>query len=98
MSTETFSILAWCWQDPQTNTTQLRIVRADTAEEVHLNRGSFLLRISRDERSSVERCLIRHLASGRETHIQSSKKLREFIKDCLLASDNVSPDTQATDL
>ena len=84
MSHDTYSVLIWCWHDPQTHATQLRIVHADTAEEVRLKKGSFLLRVSRDEGSSVERCLIRHIASGREAYIQSSKKLREFIKGCLL--------------
>jgi hypothetical protein len=90
MSHEMLSILVWCWHDPQTHTTQLHMVHADTAEEVRLKKGSFLLRISRDEGSSVERCLIRHIASGREAYIQSSKKLREFVKDCLLDSDTTA--------
>ncbi len=96
MSHETFSILVWCWHDPQTYTTQLRIMHTGTAEEVRLKKGSFLLRISRDEESSVERCLIRHLASGREAYVQGGPNLRAFVKTCLLngnESKSSAPDT-----
>jgi len=63
---------------------QLRLVYVDTAEEVRLKEGSFLLRISRDESSSIERCLIRHVASGREAYLQAGPRLRAFVKACLL--------------
>jgi len=86
MSGETFSIIVWYWQDPQTGASHLRVVRADSAEEVHLRDGAFLLRISTDEHSQVERCFIRHIASGREAYIQSGPNLRAFVKDCLLQS------------
>ena len=86
MSGETFSVIVWYWQDQQTGTTHLRVVRADTAEEVHLRDGVFLLRISTDEHTQVPRCFIRHIASGREAYIQSGPNLRAFVKDCLLQS------------
>ncbi|GAC1656736.1 MAG: hypothetical protein NVS4B7_01020 [Ktedonobacteraceae bacterium] len=63
----------------------MQVVRTDTAEEVRLDSGSFLLRISVDEAALVERCLIRHIASGREVYVQSGPGLRTFIKSCLLA-------------
>jgi len=91
LSSETISILVWCWHDLQTDVTQLRVKRVDTGEDVHLNEGSFLLRISRDESSSVERCLIRHIASGREAYIQSGPPLRAFVKACLLDTGPSSP-------
>jgi hypothetical protein len=84
MSSETFSILVWCWQDQQTGVTQLRVKRVDTGEDVHLKEGSFLLRISKDEDSAIERCLIRHIASGQEAFVQSGPQLRAFVKACLL--------------
>jgi hypothetical protein len=84
MSSETFSVIAWFWHDRLTNATQLKVVRVDTSEEVHLSDGSFLLRISRDENTSVVRCLIRHLASGREAYIQSGEGIRAFIEASLL--------------
>jgi hypothetical protein len=91
MSGETFSVIVWCWQDPQTGATRLRVVRADTAEEVQLRDGAFLLRISMDEHTQVERCFIRHIVSGREAYIQSGPNLRAFVKDCLLQSGGSEP-------
>jgi hypothetical protein len=74
-----------------TNTNQLKVVRVDTNEEVHLSDGSFLLRISRDEHTSVQRCLIRHIASGREAYVQGGSNLRAFIKACLLSNSEPGP-------
>ncbi len=84
MGTETFSVILWCWRDLETDAFQLRVVRVDTGEEVHLKDGSFLLRISMDTDASVLRCFVRHIASGREVYVQSGLRLREFIKACLL--------------
>jgi hypothetical protein len=84
MGNEEFSIIIWCWHDSQTDVTQLRLVRVDTSEEVPLKDGSFLLRISKDAQTSVVRCFIRHIASGREAYIQSSSNLYAFVKACLL--------------
>ena len=64
--------------------TRLQVVRTDTAEEVRLDNSSFLLRISVDEAALVERCFIRHIASGREVYVQSGPGLQTFIKSCLL--------------
>ncbi len=84
MAKNIFSIVVKCWRDLQVGTTHLQVVRTDTAEEVFLDAGSFLLRISVDEAEQVERCLIRHIDSGREVHIQSGSGLRAFIDVCLL--------------
>jgi hypothetical protein len=85
-SSDTFSIIVWFWHDLLTNTTQLKVVRVDTSEEVQLSDGSFLLRISRDKDTAVERCLIRHMLSGREAYVQGGSNLRAFIKDCFLSN------------
>ncbi|SRR6266571_1159672 len=87
MSGETFSAILWCWHNLQTDAFQLRVVRVDTGEEVHLKDGSFLLRISMDADVPVLRCFVRHIASGREVYVQSGLRLREFVKACLLNSD-----------
>ncbi len=92
MSSNTFSIIVKCWYDSQTDTTHLQVVRTDTAEEVRLSSSTFLLRISVEEAASVERCYIRHIASGREAYVQGSSSLRAFVKTCLLNSDEVAPD------
>jgi hypothetical protein len=85
MAKSVFSIIVKCWHDPQTDATRLQVVRTDTAEEVHLDNSSFLLRMSVDESALVERCLIRHIASGHEVYVQSGPGLQTFIKSCLLA-------------
>lgn len=85
MAKNVFSLVVKCWRDQQVGTTHLQVVRTDTAEEVFLDAGSFLLRISMDESEQVERCLIRHIDSGREVHIQSGSSLRAFIGACLLS-------------
>ena len=86
MSNKTFSVIVRCWYDIQADATQLQVVRTDTAEEVRLGDASFLLRFSVDEATPVERCFIRHLASGREAFVQGGPSLHAFIKDCLLKS------------
>ena len=48
------------------------------------NHVDFLLRISVEEAASVERCYIRHIASGREAYVQGGPSLRAFVKTCLL--------------
>lgn len=96
MENEEISIIVSCWHDLQAGSTRLRVVHVSTSEEVHLNDGTFLLRISLNVDASVQRCLIRHLASGREAYIQSGPNLRAFVKACLLNSDesaSTDPDT-----
>jgi hypothetical protein len=93
---EEFSITIRCWHDVQTGIIQLRLVRVDTGEEVPIKDGSFLLRTSKDANRSLVRCYIRHIASGREAYVQGGLKLRAFIKDCLLKSEESTatpPDT-----
>ena len=43
----------------------------------------FLIRLSADTGKAVERCLIRHIASGREVYVQSGAGLSRFIRECL---------------
>ena len=87
MSEDALAVILWFGHDPETKAVQVRITRADTATDVPLRDGSFLLRITTDEKSSVQRYLIRHLASGREVYVQSGPKLRAFLKACLLLND-----------
>lgn len=95
MSSETLSVIVSCWYDDLTRATRLKVVRVDTSEEVQLSDGSFLLRISRDENASVERCYIRHIASGREAYVQGGPHLRTFVNACILQSpESASPGTE----
>lgn len=85
MSNEAFfSILVWCKPDLQSETTQLHVVRVDTGKAVNFSESSFLLRVWLEENGTVLRCLIRHIASGREAYIQSVPNLRAFVTACLL--------------
>ena len=95
MDIEEISIIIWCWHDLQTDTSKLRVVSVNTGEAVHLNDSSFLLRISIASDASVMRCFIRHMASGREVYIQSSRKLREFVKACLLSDGGTTEPTDS---
>lgn len=92
MSSNIFSIIVKCWHDTQTGATHLQVVRTDTAQEVHLGNSTFLVRISVEGAAMIERCSIRHIASGREIYVQSGPGLREFIKACLL--NGGSPETK----
>jgi hypothetical protein len=85
MINETFSVIVWCWYDQKADSTRIRLVRADTGENVPLRDGSFLLRISAEDEASLIRCFVRHIASGREAYVQSGANLRTFIKSCLLS-------------
>lgn len=91
MRNESFSVIVWLQHDQLTNATQLKMVRVDTSEEVHLSDGSFLLRLWRDEDTAVERCLLRHIASGREAYVQGGRNLRDFVRACLLNSEGAGP-------
>ncbi len=82
VSTETASFILQCW--PEQHTNRLKVVRADTGAEIAVKKGSFLLRFFSDDTASVERCLIRHLLSGREIYIQSGSSLQAFITSCLI--------------
>jgi hypothetical protein len=91
MDSNVFSIVVKCWHDTLTGTTHLQVVRTDTAQEVLLGNSTFLLRIPVDGMGTVERCYIRHIASGREAYVQGGPGLRDFIKTCLL--NGGSPET-----
>ncbi len=96
MDNEEISIIIWCWHDLRTDATQLRLVRVDTSEDVPLSDGSFLLRISLKKDSSVLRCYIRHIASGREAYVQGGPNLRAFVKTCLLNGNESKPSAPDT--
>lgn len=81
---EVLSLLVWCRHDRQSDTLQLQVVNADTGKEVRISEGSFLLRVFSLEGGSVQRCFIRHVASGREAYVQGGSHLRSFVKACLL--------------
>ena len=91
MSAETASFILQCWYEQNSN--RLKVVRVNTGEEVVLRKGSFLLRLFVEDSTAIERCLIRHLESGREVYIQSGSSLQAFIKSCLLNDDTHPPES-----
>jgi hypothetical protein len=96
MSNENISIIVWCWYDLPTDAIRVRIVRVDTGGDLRVKDGNFLLRCSTDEATSIIRCSIRHIASGREAYLQGGPNLRKFVQACLLsdgASEPAAPDT-----
>ena len=84
MSGEPLSLIVWCRQDALTDVIHARVTSVETGESMHVDENTFLLRITTDETSGVERCSIRHIASGRVAHVQGGPNLRTFIKDCVL--------------
>lgn len=82
MDNKNFSFIVHCWFDSQTGATRLQVMNVDTTQEVHLGDATFLLRFTTDPPNSTERCLIRHIGSGREVYIQSGGGLRAFIQSC----------------
>ena len=84
MSSESFSILVRCHNDPQTGVVQLQVVSVSTGEDIRFKDAVFLLRISIDTGTSIVRCLIRHIASGNEAFVQGGPALQRFIKANLL--------------
>jgi hypothetical protein len=96
MSSKNLSIIVWCWYDLPTDEIQVRIVRVDTGEIVRVKDGNFLIRFSIDEKTSIVRCSIRHIASGQEAYMQGGPNLRTFVQTCLLSggeSGYAAPDT-----
>jgi hypothetical protein len=92
---EVLSLIVWCRHDRQTDALQLQVVNVETGQKVHLSEGSFLLRIFSLEGGSVQRCFIRHIASGREAYVQGGAHLRAFVRACLLQAPEPSPESSA---
>ena len=89
-----FSLIIHCWHDSQTDGLHVRVERVDTAEDVPIRDGSFLLRVTTDANTGAERCYIRHIASGREAFVQGGPNLRAFITACVLQSKPPSSSTE----
>jgi hypothetical protein len=87
MSSALFSFVIWCRHDLQTGALQVHVVDVDTSKDVLFKDSTFLLRVFVDESTSVPRCFLRHISSGREVYLQSGSNLLPLIKDCLIADD-----------
>lgn len=83
MTKHALSLILKCWHDPQTDQVCLQALRTDTNEKLPLFEGSFLLRLMEDEAMPGQRCLLKHIASGREIYLQSGPGLSAFFTSCL---------------
>jgi hypothetical protein len=83
VSKQELSLMLRFQHDATLDATLLQVIRVDGGEAVPLKDGHFLLRITIHEKGTI-RCLVRHLASGREVHLQSGARFVAFIQDCLL--------------
>jgi hypothetical protein len=82
MSTSSFMIQ--CWHDLHSTNKLVRIVRVETEQTVPIATNSFLLRFMYTDGGRIERCYIRHIASGREAYLQGGPGLSSFVCECLL--------------
>jgi hypothetical protein len=83
MSSESLSFTVRYWHDPQTSAGHVQIARIDHGREADLAEGTFLLRVTINAYGLVERCYVRHLASGREAYVQGGAGLSAFVEQCL---------------
>jgi hypothetical protein len=92
MSAENASFIVRCHGEDESGETRLHVVvvRVERAAKVRLNEVSFLVRVSIDEGRGMERCSIRHIASGREAFVQGGPGLSTFVRECLLGSPGAS--------
>jgi hypothetical protein len=77
-SDEGVSLIVRCWGELQGATPEDRVQGI-----VELESSLFLIRLSADTGKATERCMIRHIASGREVYVQSGAGLSRFIRECL---------------
>jgi hypothetical protein len=93
MSEKTLSLLMSCHADFDTSTLHLQLVDVATGIRVEYRDGSFLLHISVDADTAIVRCLVRHVASGDEAHIQSGMNILAFIRAHIIETPfDVQPD------
>lgn len=85
MSEQTLSLLLSCHADSDISTLHVQLVEVDTGAVVAYRDGSFLLHVSIDTDTAIVRCLVRHIASGDEAHVQSGLNIMAFIQVHLIA-------------
>src|SRR5947209_18494271 len=95
MGSTLFSFVIWYWHDSDTDAFQVRAVDVDTGKDVLFRDSSFLLRVFVDESTSVPRCFLRQISSGREVYIQSDPSPLAFIKGCLATNDETEANETA---
>jgi len=64
---------------------EITVIRDGRAHTVEIGDMGFVIRVAAPEEGAPGRCAIRHIASGREVHLQSGANLSAFIEGCLLS-------------
>src|SRR6187401_1328759 len=77
VSAEGMSLIVRCRCEPPRTAPEDRMPGT-----VELESSLFLVRLSVDTGTSVERCMIRHIATGREVYVQSGAGLSRFLSEC----------------
>lgn len=98
MSEEILSVLMQCRADAVTHTLHVQIVNVDTGEAVSCSDSAFLLRMTVDRQLATVRCLIRHIASGDEAHVQSGLNILAFMRMHLLNSQDAEQSSTKKDV
>lgn len=84
MTTTSASFVIQCWHEQPTGIRLVRVVRVETEQTIPLATNSFLLRFTCSADGSIERCYMRHIASGRQAYVQGGPGLSAFVRECLL--------------
>lgn len=79
------------WGAQPDGTSYIHVLPVEGGSEVRLSATTFLLRVTTGGRPPVERCVIRHLASGREAFVQGGAGLSAFIRACVLDQLEIMP-------
>ncbi len=93
MIPEVCSFAVQVWYSAGADAAYMRVTSIDDPTRLQLAEGAYLVRISTDEAHATTRCLIRHVSSGREAHLQGGAGLHALIRNCLLRAP--APSTHA---
>ena len=72
-------------RDSSSDCFEIAVIRDGKVLPVENEKLGFIIRVAVTEDGSPNRCLIRHIASGREVYLQSGADLSAFIEECLLS-------------
>jgi hypothetical protein len=80
------------WHDPLTGARMLQVLAVDGEAAIRLADGLLVVRVTADERKTLYRSYVRHVATGREIIIQCGPDLGAFVLDCLMKAADTPPD------
>jgi hypothetical protein len=82
----TYAFWIHCSRDQHTGPLRVRVSSLSNPD-VHVRAGSFLVRVWIDRHNRLDRCQVRHVASGEETRVQGGPGLSAFVRRHLLEDD-----------